>query len=160
MLVTVCDAQGACSEHTWQIQIGQTNRAPIVAITRPSATTFKAGQSILLSADASDPDGDGLTYTWSFGGLFQPKTGENITLQILAAGNYTVRLTVSDGSLSESATTEITIVYDKPPEQNCTSNCTPPPPPPPVVPGLEAVGALVAMAGVAVVLVVVARRRR
>jgi hypothetical protein len=158
--VIVSDNAGATAEHTWQMQISQSNRPPVVAIIRPPAATFKAGQSILLQADATDPDGDPLTYTWSFGGLFQPKTGENITLQILAAGNYTVRLTVSDGSLSGTATTEIDIVYDKPPEQNCTTCNGTPPPPPPVVPGLEAAGALLALGGVAVVFVVVTKRRR
>jgi hypothetical protein len=70
-----------------------------------------------------------------------------------------VRLTASDGVLSASVTTEIEIVFEKPPEHeypNQTQNRTAPS----FIPGPEAIAAVVALGGVAALFVVMGRRRR
>ena len=58
------------------------------------------------ASDSSDPDGDSLTYSWEFG---DGATDTGITVHhTYATGSYTARLTVSDGTNTDSVTTTIT----------------------------------------------------
>ena len=43
---------------------GQANHAPDVTVKEGNEITAKAGEIVTLSANASDPDGDELTYYW------------------------------------------------------------------------------------------------
>ncbi|WP_073583978.1 glycoside hydrolase family 6 protein, partial [Vibrio quintilis] len=58
------------------------------------------------AAGSSDKDGDSLTYTWDFGDGVTD-AGESVSHTFTEAGDYTVKLTVSDGTLSDSAMTVI-----------------------------------------------------
>ncbi len=56
---------------------------------------------------SSDPDGDGITYSWDFDrndGISQDSTGMNVNHNYSRAGSYTVTLTVDDGSLTDTDT--------------------------------------------------------
>ena len=100
------------------IEAGEsTNQAPIASISvspDPVSTMLTTATSITLDGSASsDPDEDTLTYTWS-----QPSSQsinlsstDTATTTFTAAESdaYTFTLTVSDGQLSDSATTELTI---------------------------------------------------
>ena len=70
------------------------------------------GQVITFDGSASaDPNGDGLTYSWTFGDGASGN-GVNPTHTYTAAGTYTVTLTVSDGQLQSdpvATTAEIAI---------------------------------------------------
>jgi PKD repeat protein/glucose/arabinose dehydrogenase len=59
------------------------------------------------SAGSSDPDGDPLTYRWEFGDG-ATSTAANPKHTYSSEGSYTARLTVSDGSLTDSAELTIT----------------------------------------------------
>ncbi|MHB8633259.1 MAG: PKD domain-containing protein [Thermoplasmatota archaeon] len=78
--------------------------------------TVAAGRAPLytnITAAASDPDGDAVTGSVSFGDAspavkiakFPMKLAHNFTV----AGNYTVTLTVSDGNLMANATAHVTV---------------------------------------------------
>ena len=86
-----------------------TNRAPIAVI---AAGISAATVNTFLNFDASpssDPDGDPLSYTWSFGDGTPTASGVTTAHTFSSAGTYTVTLTVSDGKSSASATRSITI---------------------------------------------------
>ena len=77
------------------------NNAPVVTLD-PEIWGVN-GDSIAMPFTASDPDGDVLTYDWSFGGAgeFDPSdTSSSPTLHIardIAPGDYSVTVLVSDG---------------------------------------------------------------
>jgi PKD repeat protein len=68
----------------------------------PLAVTFS-------SAGSSDPEGSALTYNWAFGDGTTATTA-NPSHTYTAVGNYTARLTVSDGTNSVTTNTTITVI--------------------------------------------------
>ncbi|HEX7175965.1 MAG TPA: hypothetical protein VF240_11955 [Pyrinomonadaceae bacterium] len=66
---------------------------------RPSTTCTPTDTSVRLSAQATDPDGDTLLYTYSTSGGRVVGDGPNATLDMsgVAAGTYTVTVEVDDG---------------------------------------------------------------
>jgi PKD repeat protein len=94
------------------------NRAPAAVI--GGDTTGGTGQAVSFDASGStDPDGDTLTYAWSFGdGTIA--TGQQVTKIYAEAGTFTVTLTVEDGrggtgSASRTVTIEAGLA-NRPPE--------------------------------------------
>ncbi|MBI1927475.1 PKD domain-containing protein [Candidatus Poribacteria bacterium] len=73
------------------------NQDPVVAqIIAP--TTIVGGQRAILQVEASDPDGDTLTFAWEVsGGLIAGKTAEALWLAPNEPGQYTLSVTVNDG---------------------------------------------------------------
>ncbi|MEO6435257.1 MAG: PQQ-dependent sugar dehydrogenase [Tepidisphaeraceae bacterium] len=85
------------------------NRAPTAIVTAnktsglaPLVVTFDGGGS-------SDPDGDLLTYSWSFGDG-EAASGKTVTHTYDGNGTFTARLTVSDGKGGSDPSDPITIV--------------------------------------------------
>ena len=66
---------------------------------RPVATCTPTSPTVALSANATDPDGDTLLYTWSTTGGKISGDGPNATLDMSGAapGTYTVTVEVDDG---------------------------------------------------------------
>jgi hypothetical protein len=66
---------------------------------RPAAGCTPTGTTVALSANATDPDGDTLLYTWSTTGGRITGDGPNATLDLsgVAPGTYTVTVEVDDG---------------------------------------------------------------
>ena len=76
-----------------------TNQAP-VALSSATPTTGTAPLEVTFSsAGTNDPEGQPLTYTWDFGDGFS-SSAANPVHTYTNVGNFTVRLTVSDGEIS------------------------------------------------------------
>ncbi|MDX8410946.1 MAG: PKD domain-containing protein [Mariprofundaceae bacterium] len=114
-VVAVVDNSGQLTFDTLLITVtSPVNRAPVA---NPTATpnTGAAPLTVAFNANASDADGDGLTYDWSFddaGSLDNSSTAANPAHTYNGSGTFVAWLTVSDGS--DSVTHSMTIVVDNP----------------------------------------------
>jgi hypothetical protein len=80
---------------------GGGNRSPNAVITSP--ISCNALSCTLDASGSSDDDGDNLIYTWDFGDN-NGDSGVTVVHDYVAAGSYTVTLTVSDGTATDTAT--------------------------------------------------------
>ena len=72
---------------------------------QPTATPNPAttGSAVTFTASGTDPEGDLVGVSWDFGdGLFG--VGDTVTHVYTAAGVYTIKVTISDGTLNDSRT--------------------------------------------------------
>ncbi|MEQ1832113.1 MAG: PKD domain-containing protein [Candidatus Eisenbacteria bacterium] len=98
--VTVTDSDGGTATATAGVTATSSNQPPNGIITAPAAnTTVSAGQSVLFTSTASDPDNQlPIRYEWSFGGGAPASTLQNPGPVVFSlAGTYTVSLLVRDG---------------------------------------------------------------
>ncbi len=92
---------------TVSVTVSHVNRPPVANAGGPY--TGVAGTPVAMSgAASSDPDGDPLTYAWAFGDG-ATGVGVGVSHAYAATGAYGVTLTVSDGSLTGSASATATI---------------------------------------------------
>ena len=97
------------------------NRAP-TATTTATPTSGVAPLAVQLSSSgSSDPDGDPLTYTWSFGDGTVDSTQANPEHTYMSNGTYTARLTVGDGRGGTSTDTVTVTVGNQAPSTTITS---------------------------------------
>ncbi len=87
------------------------NSPPVITAFSANRTIGKAPLAISFKLNATDANGDALTYVLSFGDGSANKTGSlpsaNLTYTYATKGNYTARLVVSDGRASANATTTV-----------------------------------------------------
>lgn len=103
------------------------NRAPVSNFSWNPATIYNNTSVNLVSA-ASDPDDDAITYQWAYQ---KPNsttwvnfsTSANPSKIFDVKGNWNIRLSVSDGSLTHS-TTKVLNVQNRPPVANFSWNPT------------------------------------
>jgi PKD repeat protein len=93
--VTITDNDGATT--TKAIQIAVTNIAPTIT-TLDIPTNINEGQSVTLTATASDPGNDTLTYNWYLNNATIPITGQTINYAFADNGIYPVKLDVIDSN--------------------------------------------------------------
>ncbi len=94
---------------TITITVVNVNRPP-VANAGPDQLNAKKGVAVSLNGSASnDPDGQALTYSWNFGDGTPLGTGVTVSHVYATANNYTVTLTVKDGSLTATDTALIKV---------------------------------------------------
>jgi outer membrane protein OmpA-like peptidoglycan-associated protein len=96
--VTVTDVDGMTASCEFTVTINRRpNRPPTVSLSidRPEAI---AGDTVTATAQATDPDGDPLTYSWTVDGQSRPETGTQLQLNTsgMAGGPHTVTVTVRD----------------------------------------------------------------
>ena len=104
--VSVDDGQGGSAFRSARITVANTNRAPIISDTSfPEGTE---GAALTYSVAATDPDGDALLYTWSFGDG-QSATGASVQHTFRDDGTFAVSVTVSDGALVTDSSADIVI---------------------------------------------------
>lgn len=112
--LTVKDAKGLSSTADVQVvnKAPKANQAPVIH--QMQNVTLEAGQAFDLHAQASDPDGDALTYTWSVPADMHA-TGTNaadvhITApEVSTESSYTLSVIVSDGKTSVQSNVQVTV---------------------------------------------------
>ena len=85
-----------------------TNRPPTVTLTLNPASG-QVPLNVTTTADASDPDGDTLSFLWQVDGQENAETGSELRLVFEQPGTYPIRVTVSDGSAQASANQTVTV---------------------------------------------------
>ncbi len=88
------------------------NRPPVVHSITADPEFVVCGRASTLAAEASDPDGDALSYTWSAtGGTFpEGPTGFSVTWTAPdEPGEVTANVTVSDGQATAAGSTAIIV---------------------------------------------------
>lgn len=114
--VEVIDADGGVGKTTKNKTITidsstSSNQSPTVSIFTTPATTGTTNSVFRFFTQAHDPDGDYLTYTWTFPGG-QTIFGKSAVRRFNEAGVYVVKVTVTDGIENVSATETITVLDD------------------------------------------------
>lgn len=72
------------------------NRNPSVTATASANDVLMGATSVTFTATGNDPDGDALTYSWSFGDGTSA-TGASVTHVFAAPGTFNVSVTANDG---------------------------------------------------------------
>lgn len=86
------------------------NRAPAISQASVSSQSADVGQALTYTAQASDPDGDALTYTWNFGDN-ATATGASVTHAYTLQGRFITLLTVSDGKDAGTVTNDNSLLF-------------------------------------------------
>lgn len=107
----VCDSKDQCATLTKNVSV--INRAPLANFDWSPKPAWE-GDAITLTNSSSDPDGDGLTYTWSItgpGGYSVTTSSQQAAISgsKVKPGMFTVRLTVNDGTSSDTIARNITV---------------------------------------------------
>jgi PKD repeat protein len=113
---TACNA-GGCDATPAQTTITAPNRAPQAAVT-VATNPASAGTTVGFDASSStDPDADHLTYSWDLDndGSFGDAGGATATRAFPTAGNFTVRVRVSDGAVTDTQAATVTVIRERPP---------------------------------------------
>ncbi len=148
--LTVTDDLGATGWAGSSIDVG--NRAPVISAMDPSgaALTLSSGQARGFSITAADPDGDVLWYEWRVNGAVVGGNASSYTFNESAVGTYSVSVTVSDGTLDDSASWAVAV----------TTGGGPPPGPRELPVAAWWVAGLIVIAILAAAVLIVAWRRR
>ena len=120
-MVTVDDARGGVAEAEQHIVVTDAptnpapdNRAPEVSLSA-NQTEGAAPLTVSFKADASDPEGDTLSYAWDFGNGKKADGNTSRTVTYTEPGSYTAVVTVGDGSSKTSANVEVNVMRATPP---------------------------------------------
>ncbi|MHA1000133.1 glycosyl hydrolase family 18 protein [Leclercia pneumoniae] len=112
--LTVTDAKGLSNTIDVQVvnKAPKANQAPIVNAMDP--VTVEAGEAVSLHAQATDPDGDALTYSWSVPADMNATGTDTANVRITApevsnASTYTLSVIVSDGKTSVQSNVPVTV---------------------------------------------------
>ena len=109
LTLTVTDDLGATARASGPVVIG--DRVPSIVSTSPALEAFalEAGQQQTFSVNATDPDGDSLTYVWTVNGAVAGAGSRSFEFSEPTPGTYVINVTVSDGSLETSYEWTVTV---------------------------------------------------
>lgn len=112
--LTVTDAKGLSNAVDVQVvnKAPKANQAPV--INAMEAVSVTAGESLSLHAQATDPDGDALTYSWSVPADMNATGTDTANVRITApdvanASTFTLSVIVSDGKTSVQSNVQVTV---------------------------------------------------
>jgi hypothetical protein len=95
--VTVSDGYGGSVQGSTSVVVN-TNHPPTITSVVANPTSVSTGAVSTITCNASDPDGDTLSYTWSATGGTISGTGSQVNWTApSSSGTYTITCTVSDG---------------------------------------------------------------
>jgi PKD repeat protein len=103
---------------------GPQNLPPVVSANGSPLSGPAPLQVVFSSAGSRDPEGGALTYNWNFGDGTTASSVANPTHSFQADGNYSVRLTVSDGTNSATSGAILVVVGNQPPNVSASANPT------------------------------------
>ena len=106
--VTVTDSGGLATSNTVSLTVTP-NSAPVISSASVSLASAPAGSSRVFSTQASDPDGQSMSYKWVFssGGTSSSK---DVTRVVSIPGSHTATVTVTDsGGLAVSRVVSFTV---------------------------------------------------
>ena len=111
--LTVSDGVNTSPVVTKTISVEDGNVAPVAVFTASPSAGIAPVTVNFDASSSSDANNDALTYTWDFG---DGTTGTGITTnhEYLTVDNYTITLTVSDGSKTSTDTQTITVTDGSP----------------------------------------------
>lgn len=94
----------------WSIYVIDRNRPPEIKSKSPEKEYLEkfVGQETEFSVNATDKDGDAITYSWYIDGEFKGNS-TNLTVKWRFPGNYRVEIVISDGNTSVSAKWEVKV---------------------------------------------------
>ncbi|MBM4410556.1 MAG: matrixin family metalloprotease [Chloroflexi bacterium] len=101
--LSTCRPTASADEEAWLISLYGANRKPVV--TPPGDRTVQAGAEVTLSVQASDPDGDAITFEWKQTGgapVTLSTSGNSVSLTAPASGAVTLEVAVLDRYLHRS----------------------------------------------------------
>ena len=111
-ILLVCSPMAGCLETL------SGNDPPTVQMSMDPSENIRTDQSITFSAaGSSDPDGDSMTFSWTFGDG-NDGTGLTTSHTYLTSGDYVVRLTVGDGTYETTTSRSITVLDSSAREPN------------------------------------------
>jgi outer membrane protein OmpA-like peptidoglycan-associated protein/opacity protein-like surface antigen len=95
----VDDGRGNVANCTAEVHVERRPNRPPTMTCQAASTTVPLGQSVQITATASDPDNDPLTYSWQASGGRVTGTGAQVQFDStgVTPGHYTVTGQVSDG---------------------------------------------------------------
>jgi len=123
----VDDGRGGSASSSVAISVEpKPNHPPTITCSSDRSSVF-AGEKVHITTNASDPDGDPLTYTWraNAGQIVGSGAAADFDTSGLAPGNYTVTVRVDDGrggAADCSSTVEVKPV-PPPPQASKISDC-------------------------------------
>jgi len=104
---SVADGYGGSDSEQITVTVADLNRPPV--LDPIDDITVQAGQTVRITANATDPDDDPVTITYS--GWMNSDTK---TTTIDDVGTHTVTITASDGNLSDSRQITVTVAHEIP----------------------------------------------
>jgi glucose/arabinose dehydrogenase len=112
--LTVTDNESFTASASRLVTIQTPSLAPKILSSAPGAgsITVTVGTSQVFSVNATDTDGDALTYTWKVNGAVVGGNSSGFTFASTTAGTYTVNVTVSDGTFVVGREWTVTVVVD------------------------------------------------
>jgi len=112
--VVVTDGAGLSDSKSFTIIVSTANHAPV--ITPIPNANVTAGETFTYPVEATDPDGDDLTYFLTTNPPTNMAIDENsgvITWTPITVGNFEVTIEVSDGELSDTQSFSINVIAPK-----------------------------------------------
>lgn len=95
--VIVDDGRGGTAAKSYTLTV-TTNQRPVVSSITARPATLERGETSTITCEASDPDGDTLTYTWEAIGGTVTGTGNIVTWEAPSAGGeFVISVRVDDG---------------------------------------------------------------